>query len=224
MKKLIALTLIIAALSALAGCGAPALPSVSGPAQEPTFAETASEPVSAADGPEAPAPEAGPAQTAPAPAREIVEVAITADNFYDYFEFVEFPEARLTIETNFDGKRSRIISPSSFYLKDGDTVVEERSDDCKVEAQVQYDRCTFYYYDKEIKVDLENCSYELFRSAPNKYYPETHVAHNDTIEGTFLDGQYFVYLGYDTVLNPTTAKLILNLKLLSASGTLYLYA
>ena len=78
MKKVIALTLVIAALSALAGCGAPAIPSVSGPAQEPASAETASETVSDADGSEAPAPEAEPAQTAPAPAREIVEVAITA--------------------------------------------------------------------------------------------------------------------------------------------------
>lgn len=224
MKKVIALTLVIAALSALAGCGAPAIPSVSGPAQEPASAETASETVSDADGSEAPAPEAEPAQTAPAPAREIVEVAITAENFYDYFEFVEFPEGKLTIETTPDGERSRIIASSSFYLKDVYTVAEERADDCRVEAHVKYDRNTYYYIERALKVNLENCSYELLRNSPNTNLPETSVAHDETLEGTYQDGQYYVYLGYDTVLNALSAKLIQNLKILSASGTLYLYA
>ncbi len=221
MKKVIALTLVIAALSALAGCGAPAIPSVSGPAQEPASAETASETVSDADGSEAPAPEAEPAQTAPAPAREIVEVAITADNFYDYFEFVEFPESKLTVERDPEGLLSRIIAPSCFLLKADYEVAPEKADSCKVEARVQYNRNAYYYVERSIYIDLETCSYEIRRNAPNKY---SSTVHDDQIEGVFEDGTYCIYLGFNTVLNVSTVKIIQNLKLLSASGTLYLYA
>ena len=134
---------------------------------------------------------------------------------------MEFPEDRLTIDTNPNGTRTRIIACSGFYLKDGCEVAPEKASECKVEAHVRYMRNAYYYVEKSIYTHLDECSYEIRKNSPN---PEGSISHDEMLEGTYENGQYFIYMGYDTVLTTTTAKLLQNIKLLSASGTLYLYA
>ena len=224
MKKLAAFILILVSLAALAGCGAPPVPpAASGPSQDSSSDGTAAEAVHASDdGTGAPASEeaGADAEPSPVPAREIVEVEITTDNFFDYFEFVEFPEGKLETHTNPDGTLTAIIAPSAFYLKEGYEVAAEKADMCSLEAHVKYMRNAYYYVERAVRVDLPGCSYDILRKTPNEY---SSLAHDEQIKGTCEDGQYFVYIGSDTVLFATTVKIIENIKLLSASGTLYLY-
>ena len=218
MKRLIILSLVLVLLFNLAACGAPALPPVSDPTQESVLEsevpslteEKASSPADAEAGVDAEL----------LPARKIIEVEITADNFFDYFEFVEFPEGKLETHTNPDGTLTAIIAPSAFYLREDYEVASEKAETCSLEAHVKYMRNAYYYVQRAVRVDLPGCSYDILRKTPNEY---SSLSHDELIKGTWEDGKYFVYIGSDTALFATTVKIIENIKLLSASGTLYLY-
>ena len=91
----------------------------------------------------------------------IVEVKITAENFFDYFEYVEFPEDNTTIDRDSAGNVAGIWAKSGFYLKEIYTIAAEKNDECKVEIGVKYNCLMSRYAQNEITIDLENRSYTI---------------------------------------------------------------
>ena len=151
----------------------------------------------------------------------ITKVEINEDNFFDYFEYVEFPEQFLVREYDTTGELSRIIASSCFMLRDRYRIAEARAGDCKADLHMTYTRVGYRLVEKAIDIKVKSCSYEIISKRP----PYETNYHNEMLSGACLDdGTYYIWLGSDTVLNSVSAKLILedSFELLYVSGTLYL--
>ncbi len=237
MKKLIAIALILAAVFALCACGQPVtvekevVKEVEKTVEVPVVPEEYKKYQSLIDALEAgdfdsateifeglkPVPEVPPMK----------EVNITKDNFFDYFEYQQFPPTNLNFRRDSTGQITGVIAESGFYLKEGYRIAREKAADCKVEAGVKYQVSDFYAGNQGINVDPANCRYEITLKA-NDVRDE-----DEMLEGRFLsypDGTeiYVFWFRDQTVLNidrNQTTRVIEadGVELVSASGTLYLY-
>ena len=154
----------------------------------------------------------------------IKEVTITTENFFDYFEYVEFPEYNLSIQKDSAGNLTGLYYFSGYYLKEGYTVAEENRQDCKVEAGVKYNYLVFWN-NRGITVDLENRTYTVTgRASYTDKHDETKTGY--AVRPT-QDGPWSYYIDINgTYLSngkDSGTQLISDLELVSASGTLYLY-
>ncbi len=161
-----------------------------------------------------------------------VQVEITKDNFFDYFEYVEFPELYVEYNTQKDsaGNVKSINFLSGYYLKDKYSIPLRKQQDCKVEAGVTYTMLLFEG-NKGITVDLENHSY----SVTGKQSRAERI--DEMITGTTyqltkpLRNKYCISFSYTTSLgngktiNDTRYNtcILTDIELVSASGTMYLY-
>ena len=237
MKKLIAIALILAAVFALCACGQPevvekeVVKEVEKTVEVPVVPEEYKKYQSLIDALEAgdfdsateifeglkPVPEVPPMK----------EVNITKDNFFDYFEYQQFPPTNLNFRRDSTGQITGVIAESGFYLKEGYRIAREKAADCKVEAGVKYQDSLFYAGNKGINVDPANCRYEITLKANDV------VDRDEMLEGRFLsypDGTEIYALwfrggamlskekdGLTQIVEPDGVELV------SASGTLYLY-
>lgn len=236
MKKIIALVLILASLFALCACGQQTVTEkvvekeVEKEVEVPVIPEEYEKYQGLIDALEAadydtateiftgflPVPEAEP----------VTEVQITPENFFDYFEYQEFPADNLNFKRNTAGVIYELYAASGFYLKDGYKIAQEKAADCTAEVGVKYQVQLFYAGNKGINVDPANCSYEITLKA-NDVSDE-----DELIEGTyalFPDGDEFYAFLFDFGTQISSEKdavdLIIDadsIELVSASGTLYL--
>lgn len=238
MKKLIAIVLILAAVFALCACGQPevvekeVVKEVEKTVEVPVVPEEYKKYQSLIDALEAgdfdsateileglkPVPEVPPMR----------EVTITKDNFFDYFEYQQFPPTNLNFMRRYAGQITGVIAQSGFYLKEGYRIAHEKAADCKVEAGVKYQVSWFYAGNKGINVDPANCRYDITLKA-NDVTDE-----DEMLEGSFLsypDGTevYSLLFTYQNQLFKDMKNAITQIiepdgvELVSASGTLYLY-
>ncbi len=157
----------------------------------------------------------------------IKEVKITTENFFDYFEYKEFPEENLWPEKDSAGILVSVSAFSGYYLKEEYTIAEERFEECKVEAGVKY-AVQDYYYAKLIEADLDTLTYAV-KGRPSWTHNEDML-----IEGRYshpnnnapyyaLLFQWAACLTNDYKNHTSTLIPEDKVELVSASGTLYLY-
>ncbi|MBR0352749.1 MAG: hypothetical protein IJH53_06050 [Oscillospiraceae bacterium] len=213
MKRAVLVILILSLCLGLCACGSPApLPA----------------PVQAADPAPAPMMEAAP-EPAPEPEPEpaapsVVELTITTENFFDYFEYVEFPEYNRKIEKDSAGNVTEIVFWTGFYLKDGYALAEENTQDCKVEAGIRCNALSFGD-NQGITVDLENCSYTVTGA------PSWTASYDESEKGapyrlTSDDPWSYVICFANPYLSngeEIGSRILTDIELVSASGTLYFY-
>ena len=204
MKKLIALALILASVFALCACGS-SFPALSGSAK--TDAD--------------PEPVETPSATA---SLNYVTVDITKDNFYDYFEFVEFPSYDIAVTESPDGLAQKVYAMSGFYLKDKYSIQVIRENNCSVRIGVKFDTLCFDQ-NRNITIDMNSLTYEVTGDPSNVY------SYDGTIEGTtFIDGNsqlsYMLRLPtrftYGTGLADDFSFITDNIEIVSVTGKLYL--
>ena len=197
MKRSLILILALALCISLCACGSPA------PAAAPAvFEDTASEP-----------------ETPP-----IREVTITTENFFDYFEYVEFPENSKSVYIDSVGVLNNIRFDSGYYLKDGFVVAEEKQQDCAVEVGVKW-KVQQFYRNKGIMVDLEAHSYEA-TGDPRFTYKFDEMKEGTVFRPEQDDPLSYHISFYRTNLgngNGNDTYIIIEVNFVSASGTLYLY-
>ena len=140
MKKLIALALILASVFALCACGS-SFPALSGSAK--TDAD--------------PEPVETPSATA---SLKYETVDITKDNFYDYFEFVEFPSYDIAVTEGPDGLAQKVYAMSGFYLKDKYSLQVIREENCIVRIGVKFDTLCFDH-NRNITIDTDSLTYNV---------------------------------------------------------------
>lgn len=210
MKRLIALVLVLASLFALCACEAPA------PAPAPAPSPT-------------PAPELTPETHAviEEPASEhntpsVIEVQITSENFFDYFEYFDFPESRTYEHKDSDGNITYLSAPSGFLLRKGYMLAEEMQDECSVEIEVRFDEHRFAH-NGGITVDMDALTYSVTGR------PSYVESYDEICTGTinFSPDTYYIYIHCPTTLgngkDHSTFIIIQDtIELVSASGTLYL--
>ena len=233
MKKLFAIAMVIASVFAFCACGEPTVIEkeievpVEVPLEVPALPEEYLKYEDVLDALEAedydtaralieelrPAPELPP----------VVEVEITADNFLDYFEYVELPQNNMRIERLSSGKPAAIFASSGFYLKEGYELDPVHAGESSVTADVKYTVYMPMYdvldidfdnlkYEVKIKLDKDNCYVENETKTLQSWYnaPDLCLTIPRT---TALLNKYVNY----------AAVLLRNVKVVSASGTLYLY-
>ncbi len=230
MKKLIAIVLILASVFALCACGKPAAAGKEAAKETETAVDAPAENQSTADKnePEVSAPSAEISEEQPAepelPPEKAVE--ITVDNFFDYFEFQQFPPDNLDFKRTSAGKIYSVIAASGFYLKDGYRIDHDKAGQCKVEVGVKYQISWFTNGNKGINIDPANCKYEVTLKANDITDQEEQ---RESYYLTYPDGteMFAIMFSCPTIL--TTEKdastMIVEpdgVELVSASGTLYL--
>ena len=162
MKKLIAIAIVLATVFALCACGAPTVVEKVVeviPDEYEQFKDVLDELFNEDfDGAQA-LIEAMMPEPEPLPC---VEVTITKENFFDYFEYVDIPEICIEqgTERDAEGNITRIVVLSGFYLKPEYTLTEEKVGECYVNIGLKW-RLLGFKNNKGIKVDLENRSYTV---------------------------------------------------------------
>ena len=231
MKKIIASALLLAAVFALCACGETTVIEkevrVEVPVEIPVIPEEYRKYQDMVDALEAGDYDAAIAFVdAMAPPQEIppvMEVEITAENFLDYFEYVELPENNFWTQNDSKGKLSAITFRSGYYLKDGYVIAPERVSDCHLDVGMKYD-LYWYYKNKKITVDIENHAYKTSGN-PGK----NDIMHCDRMcTGAYRWGDqplYYVSVA-DTRLEAGKGTSCIvpqkNFKFVSVSGVLYL--
>ena len=157
------------------------------------------------------------------PAPPVLEVELTAENFLDYFEYVEIPENNTSVQRYSSGEPAAMCAGSGFYLRDGFTVHPDHRYDSDITVDVRY---TQYLVDSDsMDIDFENHSYKLL-------YPLDQCSHNSFKKEDILKAYYLEPKLYFTIRNRTSilnryanyaAVVLGDIELVSASGTLYLY-
>lgn len=155
----------------------------------------------------------------------IKQVEITKDNFFDYFEYLEFPADELSFHRT-RGLIDAVTARTGFYLKPEYRIAAEKLEDCMVEAEVKYGISWFYAGNKGINVDPEKCTYDITLKANDI------TDQQEALKGAFLkypDGteEYVLWFSHGARLtkdrNSTTLVIAAEgVELVSASGTLYL--
>lgn len=155
----------------------------------------------------------------------IVEVSITTENFFDYFEYVHQPSFSVYEKADSGGTISSITIYPAFVLKEGFSLAEENLNDCSVKAGVKYP--VKVYHSRNFTVDLANHSF----TATGK--PNTIEWSDSLVEGRIREtgnGDHSYYIGIiggglAYLLSANLCQIIEegDVELVSASGTLYLY-
>ena len=230
MKKLIAIVLILASVFALCACGKPAAAGKEAEKEAETAAEAPAENQSPAEKAEPegsdPATEISEEQPAEPELSPFKAVEITTDNFFDYFEYQQFPPDNLDFSRTSAGKIYAVTAASGFYLKDGYRIYHDKAGDCKVEAEVKYQVSWFTNGNKGINIDPANCSYEVTLKANDITDQEEQ---RESYYLTYPDGTEMFAIMFSCPTHLTTEKdastMIVEpegVELVSASGTLYL--
>ncbi len=158
----------------------------------------------------------------PAESAAYMEVKITADNFFDYFEFIAFPEEGTFVRKDDAGRTLDVFGSSGFCLKPGFSLAEDRKDDCGVTVGLCYEMVLYFVGSNAITVDLEGAGYTL--NGPEEIRDRL----DETCFGSLdEDGFFSVPFGTGSRLSAVKSayhQIILedSIELLSASGTLYL--
>lgn len=155
----------------------------------------------------------------------IVEVSITTENFFDYFEYVEFHELETSTEKDSAGNTTIIHFSPGFYLKDKYSLAKERYNDCKVEVGLKYNVISFWGKNG-ITIDFDNYSYNVtgkpVSSSPQDKHLESRCYQTEPNYTFFINLGWGLRLTYDQKWGSDTIDKD-SINLVSASGTLYLY-
>ena len=156
---------------------------------------------------------------------DIIEVTITTDNFFDYFELKEYVDESMTMYDE-AGNVSGLIVINSYVLKEEYTLADVRADDCAVAADISFDY-TFYGNPQNV-----NFTDRTFTPAGDgteiSEVIETTVLGSLVNHGTVIEGLGSTESTWEITLpsfifsNASVQKLN-SVELLSAAGTLYLY-
>ena len=229
MKKLIALALILASVFSLCACGeaAPAEPVVTEKIVEvPAFPEEyvpfkdLLDALVAEDYDSAqtildelkPEPEVPP----------IVEVEITKDNFFDYFEYVCIPLYD-TAEKDSQGNYTNVAFDVKYVLKDNYIIAKEKQEDCSANSGVTF-KLIWYPDNLKKTIDFETFEYKVkgspYITNEDAMFKGRCAKKGDKLsyEIPFYSGSIGSYcIGYINI------QVYEDIELVSASGTLYLY-
>ncbi len=240
MKKLIALTLVLASVFALCAIGgaapaaeaAPAVRLVDAATEEPVLPEEYQqfeEVFEALVAGEYDKAQALIEKMKPQPEKsEIVEIQITNDNFLDYFKYTKDFKPWQDIQKNSKGTPVAFWLQPAYVLKDGYRVVSDEEHESKIDVGVKYKFKLYYNPKKSIKIDFNKLTYEITGKANNTDKKdemlEGHIYKDDNGNFTFFipfnNGIYMTYQkGYSAQNIPKG-----DIQLVSAKGTLYLYA
>jgi len=219
MKKLIALALILIAIPALCAPGAYA-------AAENEVAEKYLKYQDLLDTLEAgrydearsmveqmmPAPEYPP----------VTEVEITADNFLDYFEFVEIPEYGLTLERLSSGEPAAIFAASGYFLKDEYQVHPLYTKEINITADVEYSY--WLLQPTTLAIDFDALTYTVEEELNTKSF--YHMEREATLKAYYNEPWLHLNLPTSTALLNDyvnyAPSIIDTVDVVSASGMLYL--
>ena len=248
MKKLIALALILASVFALCACGeaAPAAAPATAVA-EPVVTEKIVEvekevPVI----PEEYVPfkdlldalvaeDYDSAQTIldelkPEPEKpDVVEITITKDNFFDYFEYTSDFKPDRYIQQNSKGKVVGFMFQPAYVLKDGYKVAIDEEYESNVEVGVKYKFKFYYPVKKNVDIDFEKLTYKVTGKANSTenidelikgYYRFVEEENANTFYIPFKSQIYMTYQKNAGAQNIPKKEI----QFISANGTLYLYA
>lgn len=238
MKKLIALTLVLASVFALCAIGgaapaaeaAPAVHLVDAATEEPVLPEEYQQFEEVFE-----ALVAGEYDKAQAliekmkPQPDIVEIEITKDNFLDYFEYTsDFKPAR-HLEKNSKGKTVGFYLQPAYALKDGYKVAIDEEHQSKVEVGVKYKVKFYYPVKKNVDVDFDKLTYKVTGKARQTdnidEQREGWITFNeeDNSYSFYIPLNYSTYMTYkkDYWASAVPKK---DVQFVSAKGTLYLYA
>ena len=229
MKKLVAVVLILVAVFALCACGETQVieKEVEKTVEVPVVPEAWQKYQSIFDALEAedfdsaqaliedmkPVPETPP----------IVEVQITKENFFDYFEYVCEPQYEYA-ERDSKGNYTNVGFDVKYVLKDEFSIAKEKIDECSVDSGVTF---KFVWYSDSVKKTINFDTFEYtvkggnpFISKEDAMFRGKCVEKDDktSYEIPFYSGSIGSYcIGY------TGIQVYEDIKLVSASGTLYLY-
>lgn len=217
MKKIFAVLLILVMILSLAACGQKAEPVAV--EEKPAEAEPAVEPAEepAAEPAEEPAPEE--------PAREIQEIEITGENFDDYFEFVTVADYD-NAEKDAEGNITSLTVYYDYVLREGFEAAVEKAADCELAADfdIEYVDCLNPY-----ELDFENLSHDSAEvETPQSFAASCSAGWWDgkvlCDESTGYDGAEFKMTLLEFNFGTENIQELVSAELVSASGTIYLYA
>ncbi len=247
MKKLIALALILASVFALCACGEAAPAAAPAPAAaEPVVTEKIVEvekevPVI----PEEYVPfkdlldalvaeDYDSAQTIldelkPKPEKpDVVEITITKDNFFDYFEFTSDFEPDRYIEKNSKGKVVTFWFHPAYVLKDGYRVIWDEEHENSIEVGVKYKVKYYWNPKKAITIDFDKLTYKVTGKANSTDNRDEML---NVYRYTLDDGSLSCYVHFNDTTFMTYQKNMAastvpkkDIQFVSAKGTLYLLA
>ena len=152
----------------------------------------------------------------------VTEVEITADNFLDYFEYVELPELGLVVERFSSGEPAAIFASSGFFLKDAYQVHPLHREDIDITADVKYTR--WLLQPSTLAIDFDAVSYTLEEPLdPEAFYA---MKEEKTLHSRYSESCLYLTLPTRTALLNDyvnyAPQIIDSVELVSASGTLYL--
>ena len=161
--------------------------------------------------------------------REIVEIKITKDNFLDYFQYTsDFKPARY-IEKNSKGKVVGFYLNPGYALKDEYQVAFDQEHESKVEVGVKYKVKFYYPVKKNVDIDFDKLTYKVTGKAKqtdsvDEMRDGWHYYDEDGKTNTFFIG--LSHSTYMTNKKDYWAQAVpkKDVTLVSASGTLYVYA
>ncbi len=156
------------------------------------------------------------------PAPPVLEVEITADNFLEYFEFVELPENSISVQRYSSGEPAAMFAGSGFYLRDGVQLHPNHKYNNDITADVKYNR---YLVESDcMDIDFEKHTYEL--RYPLEDCTNYILEEEETQHAVYNEPYLCIKLRYRTsILNDYSnyaAVVMGDIEVLSASGTLYL--
>ena len=151
-----------------------------------------------------------------------IEVKITKENFFDYFEFACVPKWE-NAEKDSQGNYTNVAFDVKYVLKDGLAIAKEKSDECKVDAGVTFN-LIWYPSNLTKTIDFETLEYEVngspfITSEDAMFKGKCKEESGKTLfEIPFYSGSIGSYcIGYINI------QVYEDIELVSASGTLYLY-
>ena len=220
MKKLIALALMLILIPALCATGASAAAESGDPTEKYLKYQELLDALEAGNYDEArsmveqmkPAPEYPP----------VTEVEITADNFLDYFEYVEIPEYGLVLDRLSSGEPAAIFASSGYFLKDEYPVHPLYTGEVDITADVKYSY--WLLQPTTLSIDFDALTYTVEEELNAKSF--YHMEKEATLKAYYNDPWLHLNLPTRTALlndYVNYAPVIIDtVDVLSASGTLYL--
>ncbi len=156
---------------------------------------------------------------------DIVEVTITTDNFFDYFEYKEYVDDSLTMRDE-AGSITGLFVIHSYVLKDQYTLADVKASDCNIAADVSFE---YISYGSPQNVDFVNRTF-----TPPGDGTEISDKIDTTITGTLIDhGAVIEGLGAEErafeltlpafMFSNFVVQKLIRVELVSAGGTIYLY-
>ena len=156
---------------------------------------------------------------------DIVEVTITMDNFFDYFEYKEYVDESLTMRDE-AGNITGLFVIHSYVLKDRYTLADVKAADCNVAADVTFE---YTSYGSPQDVDFVNRTFtppgdgtEISESI-DVTLTGSLVDHGMVIEGLGAEEQAYELTLPAFMFSNFVIQQLKSVELVSAGGTLYLY-